>query len=124
MAKLFASLFVMLLAATSVRAAPCGGDFNGFLAAMARDAPGQGVSGDPSYAFALLQDPGRSGRTSPLASRKGGGLLNNSDVSCCCGLCCLIPFYLDFQRAACIIRRASSLPVPSSRVAIWVATSQ
>jgi hypothetical protein len=67
MAKLFASLFVMLLAATSVRAAPCGGDFNGFLAAMARDAPGQGVSGDPSYAFALLQDPGRSGRTSPLA---------------------------------------------------------
>jgi hypothetical protein len=24
--------------------------------------------GDPSYAFALLQDPGRSGRTSPLAA--------------------------------------------------------
>jgi membrane-bound lytic murein transglycosylase B len=26
------------------RAAPCGGDFNGFLAAMARDARGQGIS--------------------------------------------------------------------------------
>ena len=44
MAKLFASLFVMLLAATSVRATPCGGDFNGFLAAMAHDAQGEGIS--------------------------------------------------------------------------------
>jgi lytic murein transglycosylase len=59
MAKLFASLFVMLLAATSVRAAPCGGDFNGFLAAMARDAQGQGVSrGVIDSAFAgITLDP-------------------------------------------------------------------
>ncbi len=44
MAKLLVFLFVTLLVAAPVRAAPCGGDFNGFLAAMARDAQGQGVS--------------------------------------------------------------------------------
>ncbi len=44
MSRLLALVFVMLLLATPVRAAPCGGDFNGFLAAMARDAQAQGIS--------------------------------------------------------------------------------
>ena len=35
---------VLLLLATPALAAPCGGDFNAFLAALARDAQGQGVS--------------------------------------------------------------------------------
>ncbi len=46
MAKLLVFLFVTLLVAAPVRAAPCRGDFNGFLAAMARDAQGQGISRD------------------------------------------------------------------------------
>ena len=36
--------FVLLLLAAPALAAPCGGDFNAFLAAIARDAQGQGVS--------------------------------------------------------------------------------
>jgi membrane-bound lytic murein transglycosylase B len=44
MARLLVFLLVTLLVAATVRAAPCGGDFNGFLAAMARDAQGQGIS--------------------------------------------------------------------------------
>jgi membrane-bound lytic murein transglycosylase B len=49
----------MLLAATSVRAAPCSGDFNGFLAAMAGDAQNQGASrGVIDSAFAgVTPDP-------------------------------------------------------------------
>ena len=35
---------VLLLLAAPALAAPCGGDFNAFLAAIARDAEGQGVS--------------------------------------------------------------------------------
>jgi membrane-bound lytic murein transglycosylase B len=35
---------VLLLLAAPALAAPCGGDFNAFLAAIARDAQGQGVS--------------------------------------------------------------------------------
>ena len=42
MAKQLVLVFVMLLLAAPMRAAPCGGDFNGFLAAMAGDAQGQG----------------------------------------------------------------------------------
>ena len=38
------ALLVTLLLALPARAAPCGGDFNGFLAAMAREAQGAGVS--------------------------------------------------------------------------------
>jgi len=58
-AKQLVLLFVMLLLAAPVRAAPCGGDFNGFLAAMARDAQGQGVSrGVIDSAFAgVTPDP-------------------------------------------------------------------
>jgi membrane-bound lytic murein transglycosylase B len=44
MAKQLALHFVMLLFAAPARAAPCAGDFNSFLAAMARDAQGQGIS--------------------------------------------------------------------------------
>jgi hypothetical protein len=43
MAKQLAVLLVMLLLAAPARAAPCGGDFDGVLAAMARDAQGQGA---------------------------------------------------------------------------------
>jgi hypothetical protein len=43
-AKVLALLFTSLLLATPVCAAPCGGDFNGFLAPMARDAQSQGIS--------------------------------------------------------------------------------
>jgi lytic murein transglycosylase len=39
---LFLAIVLMLLAAPAL-AAPCGGNFNGFLAAIARDAEGQGV---------------------------------------------------------------------------------
>jgi lytic murein transglycosylase len=38
------ALVLLLAAPTPAPAAPCGGDFNGFLAAMAREAQGQGVS--------------------------------------------------------------------------------
>ena len=50
---------VTLLFAVPVRAAPCGGDFNGFLAAKARDAQGQGISrGVIDTAFAgVTPDP-------------------------------------------------------------------
>ena len=50
---------VLLLLAAPARAAPCGGDFNAFLAAIARDAQGQGVSrGVIDQAFAgLTPDP-------------------------------------------------------------------
>jgi membrane-bound lytic murein transglycosylase B len=50
---------VLLLLAAPARAAPCGGDFNAFLAAVARDAQGQGVSrGVIDQAFAgLTPDP-------------------------------------------------------------------
>jgi lytic murein transglycosylase len=41
--RLLLSLVLLLLAAPAL-AAPCGGDFNAFLAAIARDAQGQGVS--------------------------------------------------------------------------------
>ena len=41
--RLLLALILLLLAAPA-RAAPCGGDFNAFLAAIARDAQGQGVS--------------------------------------------------------------------------------
>jgi len=44
MTKLLVSVFVAVLLATPVCAAQCGGDFNGFLAAMARDAQAQGIS--------------------------------------------------------------------------------
>jgi lytic murein transglycosylase len=44
MVRLFALLIVMPLFAVPASAAPCGGDFNGFLAAIARDAQAQGVS--------------------------------------------------------------------------------
>src|SRR5215510_5707575 len=43
MSRLLLSLLLLLLAAPAL-AAPCGGDFNAFLAAIARDAQGQGVS--------------------------------------------------------------------------------
>src|SRR6202162_5357428 len=50
---------VLLVIAAPARAAPCGGDFNAFLAAIARDAQGQGVSrGVIDQAFAdLTPDP-------------------------------------------------------------------
>src|SRR6202045_5307680 len=50
---------VLLLLAAPARAAPCGGDFNAFLAAITRDAQGQGVSrGVVDQAFAgLTPDP-------------------------------------------------------------------
>src|SRR6516162_9606852 len=41
--RLLLALVLLLLAAPAL-AAPCGGDFNAFLAAIARDAQGQGVS--------------------------------------------------------------------------------
>ena len=41
--RLLLALVLLLLAAPAL-AAPCGGDFNAFLAATARDALGQGVS--------------------------------------------------------------------------------
>src|SRR6516164_7579562 len=41
--RLLLSLVLLLLAAPAL-AAPCGGDFNAFLAAIARDAQGRGVS--------------------------------------------------------------------------------
>jgi lytic murein transglycosylase len=41
---LAACLFALLLIATPARAAPCGGDFNTFLAAIGREAEAQGVS--------------------------------------------------------------------------------
>jgi len=44
MFRLLALLLVMPLVAVPACAAPCGGDFNGFLSAMARDAQAQGVS--------------------------------------------------------------------------------
>ena len=44
MFRLIALLLVMPLVAAPACAAPCGGDFNGFLSAMARDAQAQGVS--------------------------------------------------------------------------------
>jgi membrane-bound lytic murein transglycosylase B len=51
---------VLLLLAAPARAAPCSGDFNAFLAAIARDAQGQGVSrGVINQAFAGLT-PDRS----------------------------------------------------------------
>src|SRR5215468_11557492 len=43
MSRLLLSLLLLLLAAPAL-AAPCGGDFNAFLAAIARDAQGRGVS--------------------------------------------------------------------------------
>jgi lytic murein transglycosylase len=43
-ARPLASLFVVLMLAAPARAAPCGGDFNAFLAAMAREAQAAGVS--------------------------------------------------------------------------------
>ena len=44
MFRLLALLLVMPLVAVPACAAPCGGDFNGFRSAMARDAQAQGVS--------------------------------------------------------------------------------
>lgn len=40
------ALTMSLLAASSVRAAQCGGDFNTFLSAIAGEAAAAGVSGD------------------------------------------------------------------------------
>src|ERR1700688_3284363 len=61
---------VLLLLAAPARAAPCSGDFNAFLAAIARDAQGQGVSrGVIDQAFAgLTPDPSVLG----FARRKRG----------------------------------------------------
>ncbi len=44
MARLFVLLIIMPLLAVPAYAAQCGGDFNGFLAAIARDAQAQGIS--------------------------------------------------------------------------------
>ena len=68
--RLLLALVLLLLAAPAL-AAPCGGDFNAFLAAIGRDAQGQGVSravidqaigivmaqqrGTPEQAFAALR---------------------------------------------------------------------
>src|SRR5215469_8363818 len=56
--RLLLALVLLLLAAPAL-AAPCGGDFNAFLAAIARDAQGQGVSRAViDHAFAgLTPDP-------------------------------------------------------------------
>src|ERR1700727_1967641 len=56
--RLLLALVLLLLAAPAL-GAPCGGDFNAFLAAIARDAQGQGVSrGVIDQAFAgLTPDP-------------------------------------------------------------------
>jgi lytic murein transglycosylase len=58
--RLMTLLFAGLLLAAPANAAPCGGDFNAFLAAMARDATAAGVSrGVIDTAFAgLTIDPG------------------------------------------------------------------
>jgi lytic murein transglycosylase len=45
-ARPLALLLLALLLATPLHAAPCGGDFNGFLAAMAREAQAKGVRRD------------------------------------------------------------------------------
>ena len=44
MTKLLVTVFVAVLLATPAGAAQCRGDFNGFLAAIARDAQAQGIS--------------------------------------------------------------------------------
>jgi membrane-bound lytic murein transglycosylase B len=49
-----AALVLSLLFATSAPAAPCGGDFNTFIAAMAREAQAAGVSRANESAFGFL----------------------------------------------------------------------
>ena len=61
---------VLLLLAVPALAAPCGGDFNAFLAATARDAQGQGVSRaviDQAFA-GLTPDPPSSPSTAASAA--------------------------------------------------------